>query len=117
MAAISLKIVMALFLGGLLATTATTPPPEYAPGDEIPLADEDLRQITAQVLRENPMLASSPGIKYARAHRSVHSRDVASVIFYPHSDSAGIKEAFQVSCGRKPSDKRGTAARPRSGVT
>jgi hypothetical protein len=66
----------------------------------VPLSQEDLRDITAQVMVKHPLLASSPGIKYADADRIGESEDWATVIFYPHSESAGIKEAFQVECNK-----------------
>jgi hypothetical protein len=70
-------------------------------GDSVPLDESDLQNITLQVLKENPLLSSSPGIKYAEAIRSVRSTDIADVIFYPHAESAGIKQAFQVNCSRQ----------------
>jgi hypothetical protein len=47
------------------------------------------------------MVSSSPGIKFSDAVRFDGSADDAVVIFYPHLDSAGIKEAFQVECFRQ----------------
>jgi hypothetical protein len=70
--------------------------------DTVPLSQEDLRDITAQVMAKQPLLSSSPGIKFAEATRIDRwSEDVAGVIYYPHVESAGIKEAFQVGCSRK----------------
>jgi hypothetical protein len=70
--------------------------------DTVPLSQEDLRDITAQVMAKQPLLSSSPGIKYAEATRIDRwSEDVADVIYYPHFESGGIKEAFQVACSRK----------------
>lgn len=75
---------------------------DHSETDNVPLSQEDLRDITAQVLAKHPLLSSSPGIKYAEATRIYRwSEDVADVIYYPHSESAGIKEAFQVGCTRK----------------
>ena len=68
--------------------------------EEIPLSEQDLRNITSQVLASEPLLSSSPGIKYAGADRFDESEDIAVVIFYPHQESGGIKEAFQVECLR-----------------
>ena len=77
-------------------------PDDYSETDNLPLDQEDLRDITAQVMAKHPLLSSSPGIKYAEATRIDRwSEDVADVIYYPHSESAGIKEAFQVACTRK----------------
>lgn len=61
----------------------------------------DLQKITLQVLEKNPLLSSSPGIKFAAAQRSVRSTDIADIIYFPHADSAGIKQALQVKCHRK----------------
>lgn len=74
---------------------------EYSVGDSVPLNEEDLRNITGQVLARNPLLSSSPGIKVAGAQRSVRSTDIADIIYYPHAESAGIKQAFQVQCRRQ----------------
>jgi hypothetical protein len=73
-------------------------------GEPVPLTESDLEQITAHVLRDNPLLASSPGIKFADAQRTVRFTDLADVIFYPHLDSAGMKYAFQVGCWRTDPD-------------
>lgn len=83
-------------------------PPDY----KVPLTDNDLRMITLAVMETHPLVASSPGVKYADGHRSyliaaddknpnVATRDAAHVIFHPHTESAGIKEAFQVHCLRE----------------
>lgn len=70
--------------------------------DQWPLSQEELRDITAQVMAKEPLLASSPGVKFAEADRNDRwSEDFATVIYYPHYESAGIKEAFQVECSRK----------------
>jgi hypothetical protein len=53
------------------------------------------------VMQKNPLLSSSPGIKFASAQRSVRSRDIASIVYFPHVESAGIKQAFQVRCTRQ----------------
>lgn len=73
---------------------------KYKLGDSVPLSQEDLDQITSIVLKENPLLASSPGIKFSDAQRSVRSTDLADVIWYPHTESGGFKYAFQVGCWR-----------------
>ncbi len=76
--------------------------------DNVPLDPEDLRDITAQVMAKHPLLSSSPGIKYAEANRTGESEDWVVVIYYPHSESAGIKDAFQVGCTRKIPNKAWT---------
>ena len=75
----------------------------------VPLSQEDLRSITAQVMAEQPLLSSSPGIKYAEASRW-RSEDSATVIYHPHSESAGIQQAFQVECTRQVPDTAWTCA-------
>ena len=70
-------------------------------GDEVPLTTADLDQITAQVLARSPLLSSSSGIKFASAQRSVRSVDIADIIYYPHTETAGLKQAFQVHCQRQ----------------
>ena len=72
--------------------------------DSIPLTQEDLRDITAQVMAKQPLLSSSPGIKVADASR-VWGEEFAFVVYHPHSEEAGIKHAFQVECARKPPNK------------
>lgn len=70
----------------------------------VPLSQEDLRDITAQVIAKQPLLSSSPGIKVADASR-VRDEELAFVVYYPHSEEAGIKQAFQVDCARNPPNK------------
>jgi hypothetical protein len=79
-------------------------PPEFFALDEA-----DLRAITLQVLERHPVLAASPGIKFASAHRGIRipsangvvgNTDSANVVFYPHAESGGIKYAFHVQCQR-----------------
>ncbi len=74
---------------------------EISVGDEVPLTTADLDQITAQVLARNPLLSSSSGIKFAGAQRSVRSVNIADIIYYPHTETAGLKQAFQVHCQRQ----------------
>lgn len=74
---------------------------DFEINDEIPLTEHDLEQITALVLAEHPLLASSPGIKWAGAWRSVRSIDGATVIYHPHAEYAGFKQAFEAHCDRQ----------------
>lgn len=75
---------------------------EYSPGDSVPLDESDLQEITLQVMQKNPLLSSSPGVKFVSAQRSVRSSiDIASIVYFPHAESAGIKQAFQVRCERQ----------------
>src|SRR5262245_23488725 len=107
-------LLCALSLTAMAATAEEFVPPEMRPDYKVPLTDEDLKAITLDLLQHFPMLASSPGIKYAEAHRLYYierngpaSKEVAAdVIFYPHAESAGIKYALQAYC------QRGLAAGP-----
>ena len=109
MARLSSRIPIALVCSVSLfrLAAAANDPPVYEFGDKVPLAEGDLRAITLQVLATNPLLSSSPGIKYAEAHRAGMTMpdgtpfDTADVVFYPHAESAGVKEAFQVQCKRE----------------
>ena len=74
---------------------------EYSLGDPVPLDEGDLQKITLQVMQRNPLLSSSPGIKFASAQRSVRSADIAAIVYFPHAESRGIKEAFEVRCVRQ----------------
>ena len=76
----------------------------------VPLDESDLAEITSQVLEKNPLLSSSPGIKAASAQQSVRSTQIADIIYYPHAESAGIKQAFQVQCRRTMPVKSWTCA-------
>src|ERR1700741_4310289 len=79
---------------------AQAPQPDY----QIPLSDADLRAITLQVLEQHPILASSPGIKAAYGSRGPDTIEVANVVFYPHSETAGVKNALQATCRREVPD-------------
>jgi len=63
-----------------------------------PLADHERRQITLDLLDQYPELASSPGIKQAVAPVDRDGRIGIRVIFHPHAESHGIKEAYTASC-------------------
>ena len=68
--------------------------------EELVLSDEDIRDITSQVMSRNPVLSSSPGIKAAGGTRHRGTNDVADVIYFPHIEHGGVKQAFQVRCTR-----------------
>jgi hypothetical protein len=54
------------------------------------------------LLQLHPELAASPGVKAAEEYSGGPGPTVgASVIFYPHTESHGIKEAFQAFCVRE----------------
>lgn len=100
----STAVLVLLISSSAITAGAETSDGNYVTVYEVVLDDEDLRQITSQVLAQNPLLSSSPGIKAAFAQRSVRSTDLADIVFYPHTESAGIKSAFQVGCLRKAPD-------------
>jgi hypothetical protein len=81
---------------------------EHSPGDTVPLSESDLQKITMQVMQKHPVLSSSRGVKAAYAQRSVRSTDIASIVFYPHAESDGMKQAFQVRCVRQVPDEQWT---------
>ena len=94
-------LVISLLLSARLVAAGAASSTDYSLGDSVPLDDSELRTITLQVLEKNPLLSSSPGIKFSSAQRSVRSTDVAFIIYHPHSESAGVKQAFQVQCHRQ----------------
>jgi len=98
---ITLALVIPVLLNAQLVAAEETSSADYLLGDSVPLDENDLQKITLQVLEKNPLLSSSPGIKFASAQRSVRSTDIADVIYYPHAESVGIKQAFQVQCWRQ----------------
>lgn len=95
-----------------------------AQGHTVPLTESDLQSIMLEVLKQRPLLSASPGIKFAEAYRGYRvtqgssadlevtsgqaARDPAVspviqafVIFFPHFDSGGVKQAYQVNCERR----------------
>lgn len=99
-ATVTLALAVPVSLGAQLVAAEEASPAAYSEGDTVPLDENDLQEITLQVLAANPLLSSSPGIKAASAQRSVRSMDIADVIYYPHAESSGIRQAFQVGCSR-----------------
>lgn len=54
------------------------------------------------LLERYPALSSSPGVKVASAvPEGPGTTTVTNVIFYPHTEHHGIKEAYQALCSRK----------------
>jgi hypothetical protein len=97
------------FLAAVALLLATgTAHAEYSLGDAVPLSESDLQKITLQVMQNHPVLSSSRGVKAAYAQRSARSTDVASIVFYPHGESAGMKQAFQARCVRQVPDEQWT---------
>ncbi|MGH8174744.1 MAG: hypothetical protein ACREV5_00610 [Steroidobacter sp.] len=97
----ALALVISVLIGAPLVAAGGPSRTDYSLGDSVPLDESELRNITLQVMQKNPLLASSPGIKFASAQRSVRSTDIASIVYFPHAESAGIKQAFQVRCVRQ----------------
>jgi hypothetical protein len=98
-----LSTLTAVALGASLLTAQLALAAEITPalGDPVPLSEDDLRSITMQVMQKHPLLSSAPGIKHASAQRSVRSIDIASVVYFPHAESNGMKYAFQLRCLRQ----------------
>lgn len=106
-------VVAALTLFALAPAQASEPkPPVDAPDPRVTLGDADLRMITLEVMKTHPLLASSPGVKHAEAYRgyqvsseedgpAIGSIVNASVIFLPHSETAGVRNALQAHCLRE----------------
>ena len=65
--------------------------------EELPLGQQQLDAMMAQVLSRHPQAASSPGIKHASADR-VCDEYTAYVVFHPHTETAGIRAAYEVEC-------------------
>jgi len=91
-------------------------PPADAPDPRVTLGDADLQTIKLEVMKSHPLLASSPGIKHVDAYlgyrASGEDEDAkidpivqANVVFHPHSESAGVRNALQAHCSRGPADE------------
>jgi hypothetical protein len=88
------------------SVTGAQEPPDPGLDEAVPLPDDELRQITVSLLERYPQLASSPGVKVAAAPLGGPGKSVGTVVvFYPHAESRGIKEALVAYCGRTYPDK------------
>jgi hypothetical protein len=86
----------------LVWSVAAADSPDRRIEQDVPLTEAERLQITLTLLEQHPELASSPGVKAAGAYLGGPGpTDGAYVVFYPHADSHGIKEAFQAFCLRK----------------
>ncbi len=87
-----------------LAGAQQSVPPD---ADDVPLPADEVRQITASLLERYPQLASSPGVKVAPAPdgEGLGTSVVTVVVFHPHAESRGVKEALVAYCGRTYPDK------------
>jgi hypothetical protein len=75
---------------------------QSAPGADEPLPESERQQITLDLIQRYPELASSPGVKAASAPPpDTRGSVVISVIYYPHAERHGIKEAFEALCARE----------------
>lgn len=109
-------VVAAFSLATLCPAQASEPePPSDAPDPRITLGDADLQMITLEVMKSHPLLASSPGIKHVDAYRGYRASGVeddakvnpivqANVVFHPHSETSGVRNALQAHCSRGPAD-------------
>jgi hypothetical protein len=85
------------------------------PDDRVELDQSELQLITMEVLKTHPLLSASPGIKHVDAYGGFYMPEyaetespspvMANVIFYPHVEIGGIKQAFQAHCQRDTSNK------------
>jgi hypothetical protein len=72
---------------------------DFVVPESVPLPDDELSQITVSLLQRYPQLAGSPGVKSAGAYLGDGS-DLATVIYYPHVERRGIREAVEAHCRR-----------------
>ena len=97
-------LVFVLVIGALAVTPGFATEADPAAGgyhhEELLLSEAELDEIYNQVLAQHAVLSSSPGIKFASADRSRRKNDRANVLYYPHVEEAGVKEAFHVQCTR-----------------
>lgn len=93
-------LISLLFLSATPAAAVEPGQKEIAPGEDMPLDDGDRRAITLEILKAHPLLSASPGIKYVEASRGFRSSDDATVIFHPHAETGGIKNAYEAQCER-----------------
>ena len=71
------------------------------PGVDEPLPESERQQITLSLIQRYPELAASRGVKAAVAPPPDARGDVViSVIYYPHAERRGVKEAFEALCHR-----------------
>jgi hypothetical protein len=103
-ASFRLLIAVALATSQLSAARAADdspePPADVDVGFELTPSDRD--DITMVLLQRYPILSASPGIKFGRKfqHRDRGSREWAQIVFYPHSETHGVKNAIQARCER-----------------
>ncbi len=68
-----------------------------------PIPEDEQQQIAQSLLGQYPLLAFSPGVKAGEAHPTgcPHTSSVSVVVFHPHSEHRGVKEAYEALCERE----------------
>ena len=82
------------------AGTDQTHPP-VATDVEVILEPSDLDAITLHILARYPILSASPGVNRVQGLRMHPSGLYAHVIFLPHSESRGVRNALEAHCRRE----------------
>lgn len=109
---LAVSIIATSSLPASLATAENPPSAPEMPEHQVQLDERDLQLITMEVLKSQPLLSASPGIKAVDAFGGYSSDEskgpiletvMANVIFYPHEESRGVKQAFQAHCSRSAS--------------
>lgn len=95
---IAVALAMASTLSAVAAADDSEPRADLDVALELSASDRDA--ITMLLLQQYPILSASPGIKLAHRYRHYPSGESARVLFYPHSESRGIKSAIQAGCAR-----------------
>jgi hypothetical protein len=104
-----LRLLLVLASVSVWAAARADEPTDLACEESGPIPDDERQQITLSLLEQYPELASSPGIKAADGSPGCpDSTTVTVVIFYPHTEHYGVKEAFQALCGRQYPDRAWT---------
>jgi len=79
--------------------------PTGAAPDDRPLPENERQQITLSLIQRYPDLAASPGIKAASAAPvnppGEHGFVGITVIYHPHAERLGVKEAYEAHCLRE----------------
>ena len=99
MARLRFSIAVTLSAPLLLAAGPSEPLPDPSTNldAEVRLESSDLDAITMHLLARYPILSASPGIKHAQGFRGAPGV-AANVVYFPHSESHGVKNAIQAHC-------------------
>jgi len=101
MARFRIIIAVALTVRLVAPAAIADDPQSYPPFDsklEVELEASDLDAITMDIVSRYPILSASPGVKFAQAMRSHRSDVSARVVYFPHSETRGVKNAIQAHC-------------------